>query len=111
LTEGALLGSLRAEQPARSWKSHGVLLMPYHPYTKVSAHPVVPGKITRYDIEIFPTLATIAKGDSLRLTLATADAPHLVPLPGELLKLVGGVYTIEQSKRYPSSLNVDFREP
>jgi len=85
--------------------------MPYHPYTKVSAQPVVPGKITRYDIEIFPTLATIAKGDSLRLTLSTADAPHLTPLPAELPKLVGGMYTIEASARYPSSLNVEFRRP
>jgi putative CocE/NonD family hydrolase len=111
LTSGALLGSLRATTASRSWKSHGVMLMPYHPYTKVSCHPVVPGKITRYDIEIFPTLATIAKGNSLRLTLSTADTPHLTPLPAQLPKLAGGIYTIEQSARYPSSLNVEFRRP
>jgi hypothetical protein len=111
LTSGALLGSLRATTADRTWKSNGVLLMPYHPYTKVSAHPVIPGKVTRYDIEIFPTLATIAAGNSLRISLSTADAPHLTPLPGALPKLAGGIYTIEASKRYPSSLNVAFRKP
>ena len=69
-------------------------LLPYHPYTKASARPVTPGAVTEYQIEIFPTLATIAAGDRLRLTLSTADTPHLTPLPEQLPKLAGGVYTI-----------------
>ena len=40
--------------------------------------------MTEYQIEIFPTLATIAEGDRLRLTLSTADTPHLTPLPEQL---------------------------
>jgi putative CocE/NonD family hydrolase len=111
LSEGALLGSLRAVDAARSWRSHGVVVMPFHPYTKASQREVVPGKLTRYQIEIFPTLATIAKGDRLRLTIATVDSPHLTPLPDQLPKLVGGVYAVARSKRAPSALTVLLRRP
>jgi putative CocE/NonD family hydrolase len=109
VTEGALLGSLRAVQSARSWRSHGTVVLPYHPYTKASARPVVPGKLTRYQIEIFPTLITIPKGDRLRLTISTSDVPHLTPLPAQVPKLLGGVYAIAHSRRAPSSLTVELR--
>jgi uncharacterized protein len=107
LTEGALLGSLRAVNASRSWKSGGITVLPYHPYTSASAKPVTPGAVTEYQIQIFPTLVTIAKGDHLRLTLSTADTPHLTPLPGELPDLAGGVYTIARSVSAPSSLTIE----
>jgi putative CocE/NonD family hydrolase len=107
LTEGALLGSLRAVDKQRSWTAGGVTVLPYHSYTQASAKPVTPGAVTEYQIQIFPTLATIAAGNQLRLTLATTDTPHLVPLPGQLPELAGGVYTIERSASAPSSLTVE----
>jgi hypothetical protein len=107
LTEGALLGSLRAIDKKRSWTAGGVTVLPYHPYTQASAKPVTPGAVTEYQIEIFPTLATIAAGNQLRLTLATADTPHLTPLPGQLPQLAGGVYTVAHSASGPSSLTVE----
>ncbi len=107
LTEGALLGSLRAVNASRSWTAGGMTVLPYHPYTQASAKPVRPGTMTEYQIQIFPTLATIAAGDSLRLTLSTADTPHLTPLPPELPNLVGGVYTIARSADAPSSLTFE----
>ena len=107
LTEGALLGSLRAVNSRRSWTADGVTILPYHPYTQASAKPVTPGAVTEYRIQIFPTLATIAAGNRLRLTLATADAPHLTPLPGQIPELAGGVYTIARAANAPSSVTVD----
>jgi uncharacterized protein len=107
LTEGALLGSLRAVDQKRSWNADGVTVLPYHPYTQTSARPVVPGTVTKYQIEIFPTLATVAKGNRLRLTLSTSDTPHLTPLPEELPKLASGVYTIARSATASSSLTLD----
>jgi putative CocE/NonD family hydrolase len=107
LTEGALLGSFRAVDTARSWTGgDGNYLMPYHPYTKTSAKPVVPGAVTRYDIEIFPTFATIAKGHSLRVTLSTADVPHLLPNLVQIGRLVGGVYTVQRGGGAASALEV-----
>jgi uncharacterized protein len=107
LTEGALLGSLRAVNKSRSWTVRGVTILPYHPYTMASAKAVTPGAVTEYQIQLFPTLATIAAGNSLRLTLSTTDTPHLTPLPEDLPKLTGGVYTISRTPSAPSSLNVE----
>jgi predicted acyl esterase len=109
LSEGALLGSLRAVNRHRSWTARGLTLMPYHPYTRASARPVAPGRVTEYQIEIFPTLATIARGDRLRLSLSTTDSPHLTPLPAQLPQLAGGVYTIQHSARAPSALTLELR--
>lgn len=108
LSEGALLGSLRATNPRRTWRSPGthLPLLPYHPYTRSSRQPVTPGKTIRYDIEIFPTLDTILAGHRLRITLTTADAPHLQPAIPVSAKLTGGVYTIKHSKAKPSSVFV-----
>jgi predicted acyl esterase len=111
LSEGALLGSLRAVDPKRSWTSHGITLLPYHPYTLASSHPVTPGKVTKYEIEIYPTLATIGKGDRLRVTLSTVDTPHLTPLPLQLPQLTGGVYSIRYGGSTPSSLSFELRRP
>ncbi|HEY2772242.1 MAG TPA: CocE/NonD family hydrolase [Solirubrobacteraceae bacterium] len=107
LTEGALLGSLRAVDSRRSWSAGGMTVLPYHPYTQSSARPVSPGAVTEYQIQVFPTLATVAAGDRIRLTLSTADAPHLTPLPGQLPELAGGVYTISRSASAPSSLTFE----
>ncbi len=107
LTEGALLGSLRAVDTGRSWTAGGMTLLPYHPYTQASAQPVPRGAVTEYQIEIYPTLATIAAGDRLRLTLSTTDTPHLVPIPEQLSQLIGGVYTIDRSAAAPSSLTME----
>jgi len=55
------------------------------------------------------SIATIAAGDRLHLTLSTADTPHLTPLPQQLLQLAGGVYTIGHSAAAPSSLTLELR--
>lgn len=98
---------MRALNKKRSWTADGVTVMPYHPFTQASAKPVTPGALTEYQIQIFPTLATIAAGNQLRLTLATADTRHLTPLPGQLPQLASGVYTISRSATAPSSLTVE----
>jgi putative CocE/NonD family hydrolase len=107
LTEGALLGSFRAVNTAKSWSApHGQFLLPFHNYSKASQRPVVPGAVTRDDIEIFPTFATLAAGHSLRITLSTADTPHLTPNAKQLPNLLGGVYTISRGGTHASSLEV-----
>jgi putative CocE/NonD family hydrolase len=107
LTEGALLGSLRATSAAQSWTAaDGQYLLPYHPYTQASSRPVTPGALTRYDVEIFPTLATIHPGDRIRITITTADAPHLQPTIPETANLAGGVYQVARSVAGPSSVEL-----
>ncbi len=105
IAAGALLGSLRAVDPARTWAGQDNRpLLAWHPYTSASSSPVSPGVMTRYDIEVFPTFALIPKGDSLRVTLSTADTPHLLPTPAQLANLAGGVYQVSTSAAAPSYL-------
>ena len=95
LTQGALLGSFRALDPVRTWTApDGKPILPYHPSTRAAAQPVVPGEMTRYDIEVFPMFATVPAGHRLRLTLTTADTPHLAPTAPAFLNLLGGVYEV-----------------
>lgn len=107
LTSGALLGSFRQVDRSRTWyDGSGDLLMPIHPYTRVSAQPVKPGQVTRFDIEVFPTFAEIPAGWSLRLTLTTGDTPHLAPTPVQVPNLAGGVYQVQRNSTEASFLNV-----
>lgn len=107
LTEGALLGSLRAVDRGRSWTGpSGDYLLPFHPYTQASSTPVTPGALTRYDIEVFPTYATVKAGHSLRVTISTADVPHLAPTQPAAANLAGGVYTLERTPTAASAIEV-----
>jgi putative CocE/NonD family hydrolase len=95
LTEGALLGSLRALDAPRSWWTpDGGLLLPYHPSTEASQSFVPAGQAARYDVEVFPTVATLKPGHRLRITISTSDTPHLQPTPAQLANLEGGVYQL-----------------
>jgi hypothetical protein len=72
----------------------------------VTQTPVVPGQVTRYDVEVFPTFDTLAPGHRLRVTVATSDFPHALPTATQLPNLVGGVYALEHSSAYPSSVEL-----
>jgi hypothetical protein len=82
-------------------------VLPYHPYTHAPAQPVVPGATEEYQIQVFPTLVTLAAGDRLRVTISTTDTPHLVPIPSQLAQLIGGRYNIQRTPASPSSLTVE----
>jgi hypothetical protein len=58
---------------------------------------VTPGAVTRYDLEVFPTVGVLAPGHRLRLTLTTSDTPHLLPIASQAAKLQGGVYEVQRN--------------
>ena len=112
LTQGALLGSHRDLDPDLTWYcSDGTVLRPQHLSTLAAASPVVPGEVTRYDVEIFPTAAVIEPGHRLRLTLTTYDFPHLVPTKPARQALSGGNYRVCQGGDTPSFLLVPLADP
>ncbi|MGH9095967.1 MAG: CocE/NonD family hydrolase C-terminal non-catalytic domain-containing protein, partial [Acidimicrobiales bacterium] len=86
--------------------ANGQVLQAGHSYRQSSARPVVPGQVTRYDLDVFPTYDTVAVGHRIRVTLSTADTPHLVPTVPELANLLGGVYTVERSPGAASAIEV-----
>jgi uncharacterized protein len=112
LTQGALLGSHRELDPERTWYlSDGTVLRPHHFSTRSAAKPVVPGELTRYDVEIFPTAAVLGAGHQLRLTLTTFDFPHLVPPVPARRALAGGSYQLHQGGLTPSHLLIPVADP
>ncbi len=112
LTEGALLGSHRTLDPDKTWYlPDGRVLRPHHVSTRAAVTPVVPGQLTRYDIEVFPTAALIEPGHRLRLTLTTYDFPHLVPTRPARRALTGGVYQVRQGGESPSQIVIPLADP
>ena len=112
LTQGALLGSHRALDPERTWYlPDGTVFRPHHMSSRSAALPVVPGEVTRYDLEIFPTAALIAPGHRLRLTITTYDFPHLVPAKPARRALAGGRYQVQQGGPRPSHIVIPLADP
>jgi putative CocE/NonD family hydrolase len=112
LTQGALLGSHRALDPERTWYlPDGTVLKPHHISTRAAVKPVVPGELTRYDIEVFPTAAMLESGHRLRLTVTTFDFPHLVPPVPARKALAGGTYRLHQGGPTPSHLLIPVADP
>jgi len=107
LSSGALLGSQRALDSTQSWTAWNKLpLLPVHPLTAASQKPVVPGTVTENDIAVFPTMAELPAGWSLRVTLTTSDTPHLEPSLSTLPALAAGVYQVQRNQAAASVLNV-----
>lgn len=107
LTSGLLEGNQRAIDPSMTWDApDGNPLLPYHYYTKAEQQPVVPGLLTRYDVEVFPTFDTLEPGHRLRITIASSDFPHVLPAVDQLPGLLGGIYTIEHTTAAPSSVEL-----
>ncbi len=105
VSSGALRGSLRDVDSALNWRYGGRLILPWHPYTSASARPMEPGRLARLDIEVYPTMARIAPGDRLRLTLTSGDTA-VQPSPVEVSRLAGGHYEIELGGSHASSITV-----
>jgi hypothetical protein len=93
ISSGALLGSLRTLDRSRSWFLGDHLVLPWHSYTSASARAMPSGRPAELDLEVYPTMARIAAGDRLRLTLTTGDT-GLQPSPVQISRLAGGRYTI-----------------
>lgn len=112
LTQGALLGSHRALDPDCTWYlDDGTVLRPHHLSTRAAVEPVVPGEVTRYDVEIFPTAALIAPDHRLCLTLTTYDFPNLVPTKPSRRALAGGRYQVHQGGATPSHIVIPLADP
>jgi uncharacterized protein len=107
LTQGALIGSQRALDEGRTWRAaDGEPLMPWHPFTRAAKQPVPVNAVTRYDIDVRPTFATLPAGHRLQLTIQTGQTPHLIAFPADLPNLLGGVYNVQRTPDAASFLEL-----
>jgi hypothetical protein len=98
---------MRVLSTAKTWVGgDGLPLLPVHPLTADSQQQIVPGQLTREDIQIFPTFAEIPVGWRLRVTITTAETPHLFAPADVLPHLLGGLYEIQRHAGAASVLNV-----
>ncbi|MCX4834373.1 CocE/NonD family hydrolase [Streptomyces sp. NBC_01016] len=112
LSRGALLGSHRALDSRRTWSApDGTPLVPYHPHTRASADQAPRGTVNSYDVEVFPTQATIAAGHRIRVTIGTNDSPALLPSAAQTVNLAGGVYRIRRGGGDASYVQVPLAAP
>jgi predicted acyl esterase len=80
--------------------------MPWHPFTRAAKQPVPVNAVTRYDIDVRPTFATLPAGHRLQLTIQTGQTPHLIAFPTDLPNLLGGVYNVQRTPDAASFLEV-----
>ncbi len=104
LSNGLLLASHRAVDPARSRTLDGQSIQPWHPFTQDAQQAVTPGEPIELPVEIFPTSAVLQTGHRLRVTIAAYDVPHaLPPAPAALATLAGPVEVLNDTA-HPSSI-------
>ncbi|MFE3201597.1 CocE/NonD family hydrolase [Embleya sp. NPDC059237] len=107
LSSGALAGSHRAIDPAKSWYApDGSMLMPYHPSTQATTSSVPTNQVVRYDVEVFPTFASIAPGHRIRVNVTTADTPHLSATLTQTPGLLAGIWQLKSGPANPSSVTI-----
>ncbi len=124
ISTGALIGSMRQLSKSGTWYSANKLVVkPDHPFDKdVYAKP---NTVNRYDVELTPTLYTVAKGHQLRLVITTQGAatecanllsalgtplPCLLSAP-QKKTVPGGTYRILWGGSFRSSINVALVAP
>lgn len=84
LSAGWQMLSLRKLDQRKTVRSNGLIIQPYHPYTKKSVQAVKPGRPVPVDVEIYGLSGVIQPGHRLRVSIQTGDFPHVVPNFGAL---------------------------
>jgi putative CocE/NonD family hydrolase len=106
ISAGFLLASQRALDPSKqTYTKDGLLIRPYHPFTRASQQPVIPNEAYEYEIEIYPTSQLFKKGHQIRLTIGTADTPATSTKATDLVNQTGMI-TLLHGPAYPSSVQL-----
>ena len=102
--------SLRALDPQKTVYANRLMTQPYHPFTQASVLPVPSdGSPVEVDVEIYPTGWTLPAGHKLRLTLQSADEPHLTASLPTGLNSAGATLSIYHDASHDSELVIPVR--
>ncbi|QIS06535.1 CocE/NonD family hydrolase [Nocardia brasiliensis] len=107
LTDGQLAGNFRALDEERTWRAaDGSVLGAFHPGTRESMLPVVPGELTEYNVKVRPAFHVFEPGHRLQVTIASGDAPTHIFNPKDYPALLGGEYDIQRTGQAASFLTL-----
>jgi len=102
--------SLRALDPTKTVYADGLMTQPFHPFTQASVLPVPSdGSPVEVDVEIYPTGWDLVAGHKLRLTLQTADVPHLTASLPMAANQAGATLSIYHDSSHDSELVIPVR--
>ncbi|WP_192809915.1 CocE/NonD family hydrolase C-terminal non-catalytic domain-containing protein [Actinomadura rudentiformis] len=102
LTAGWLSLSMRHLDRGKSIVRNGMIVQPWHPYTKASQQAMPKDEPVSVDVEIFPASWSIQPGHRLRLAVQTGDFPHLFPPFPQLKDSLGGDVQLWHDPEHPS---------
>lgn len=102
LTSGWQVLSLRALDAGRTVRRDGLVTQPYHPFTRASAKPMPKDRPVAVDVEVFPAAGVIKAGHRLRISVQTADFPHLFPPLPQLGDSIGNGLKLWHDPKNPS---------
>lgn len=106
ITNGLLLASLRAVDETRSRFVYGEMVQPYHYFSQAQERLLVPGEVTKMQVEIFPTSVLLRQGNRLRVSISPSNQAQGMLNLQQRDGVKGGVTTIYNTPEYPSSLVV-----
>lgn len=107
LTDGQLAGNFRALDEDRTWRApDGSVLGAFHPGTRESMLPVIPGQVAEYNVKIRPAFHVFEPGHRLQITIGSGDAPTHIFNPKDYPALLGGVYDVQRTEGAASFLTV-----
>ncbi len=94
----------RAVDTTRSRYVDGVMVQPWHPFTKAAMQPLTPNEPVLVPVEIFPAAALIRTGHRLRIAISSSNqSMGIWPFPQQA-EADGNVTTIYNDPDHPSSL-------
>jgi putative CocE/NonD family hydrolase len=96
--------SLRALDSRKTLRRNGLIVQPYHPFTKASERAVPVNTPVEVWVEVFASAASLAPGHSLRLALQATDTPHLTPPAQQGANSAANVLKIYHDAQHRSSL-------
>jgi hypothetical protein len=106
VTRGWLKASHRAVDEEKSR-----LGRPFHPFTRSTHEPVLPGKINKYDVEIAPTSNVFKRDHRICVEITSLDVPTGVAgdsaveyIPYHICSSKTVVHKIYRCQQYPSHL-------
>lgn len=108
LTNGVMLASMRAVDNSRSRYLDGVMIQPWHVYTKASKSNLKVSWFkptpTLVQVEIFPTSAFIQPGHRLRVSIGASNVAQALPSLPDLFNVLAGITTVYNDASHPSSV-------